>query len=762
MKILKSFVHCSTVLGGLSLCLQAGAQETTNKTSSDAALAEIVVTAQKKQERLLDVPVAVTVVDADTLTSQNLVRLSDFYNRLPGLQYAGGATGRVSQLSLRGITTGGNTSPTVAILMDDVPFGGTTNAGQPPIPDFDPATIDHLEVLRGPQGTLYGASSLGGLIKYVTRAPDTKDFSGRVEVSGSSVAHGKEGYSGRGSVNLPLVADRLGLSVSGLYREDPAYLDNIFPTATAEDVNIKKTKGGRAALLWRATDNLTVTLSGLVQKFDTENSDLAVTSGGIRVCPACQGARNTANTNFAPLYRDLTTLNVVPSVGEATFQLYSARAELDLTWAQLTSISAVGRSDNVLLNDVTAVFGGLLVPAYTAPAGSTVTISNADQTHKFSQEIRLGAARDSFNWMTGLFYTEDKASTDQSLFLADPTGSGIATPYVGSGPASYREYAGFGDVTYHATPQLDVQVGVRYAKNKQHSAADFTIAAPAQPFFGPTRVTSSDSDESALTWLFSPSFHFTPDLMGYLRVATGYRPGGPNVGTPPNVGATYDSDSVINYEVGFKGNVLPGRLTLDVALFQIDWKDIQLQDTDAVSQLTFLTNGSKARSRGVEASIRWAPWHQFSVDANSAYTDAVLTEDLPSLAGASGLSGKSGDRLPFSARFTASISAQQNFDLSSSVSAFFGASYTYVGERLSAFRTDSAAATRPRFAIPSYSLIDLRAGVDFDQGWQASLFVRNLSDKFGVITAQNRNGTNVPTAVFTQPRTYGLTLSRTF
>jgi outer membrane receptor protein involved in Fe transport len=251
-------------------------------------------------------------------------------------------------------------------------------------------------------------------------------------------------------------------------------------------------------------------------------------------------------------------------------------------------------------------------------------------------------------------------------------------------------------------------------------------------------------------------------MMAYVRIATGYRPGGPNVGTPPNIATTYDSDSVLNTEVGFKGNVIPGRLTVDAALFQIDWKDIQLQDTDAVSQLTFLTNGSKARSRGVEAAIRWVPWHQFSLDANAAYTDAVLTQDLPTLAGATGLSGRSGDRLPFSAKFAGSISAQQNFNLSGRMSAFVGASYTYVGDRRSAFKTDSPAATRPRFTLPSYSLVDLRAGFELDEVWQASLYVRNLADRFGVITAQNRNGTNVPTAVLTQPRTYGLTLSRTF
>src|SRR5262249_6917372 len=157
----------------------------------------------------------------------------------------------------------------------DVPFGGATNAGQPPIPDFDPATIDRLEVLRGPQGTLYGASSLGGLIKYVTRVPNTKELSGRLELGTNTVLGGTEGYSARGSVNVPLREDRSGLSVSGFYRDDPAYIDNIYPSATAHNVNTRKISGGRGALLLHPFDDLTITVSALGQKVTSRNSDLS-------------------------------------------------------------------------------------------------------------------------------------------------------------------------------------------------------------------------------------------------------------------------------------------------------------------------------------------------------------------------------------------------------------------------------------------------------------------------------------------------------
>jgi outer membrane receptor protein involved in Fe transport len=274
-------------------------------------------------------------------------------------------------------------------------------------------------------------------------------------------------------------------------------------------------------------------------------------------------------------------------------------------------------------------------------------------------------------------------------------------------------------------------------------------------------VTSAPSQEGSSTWLFTPSYHVTPDLLGYFRLATGYRPGGPNTGVP-NVNKTFGSDSVVNYELGLKGYVVPRQLSVDLSVFEIDWKDIQLQDTDAVSQLTFLTNGGKARSRGIETAVRWSAWTGFTLDGNATYTDAVLTEDLPAVAGATALSGRSGDRLPFTARFTGSVSAQQNFVLTDHWDAFVGATYTYVGERLSAFKTNSPAASRPRFSLPGYSLFDLRAGADYDKHWHLDLYARNLANKFGVIAATNRNGTAAPNAVFTQPRTFGLTAAYDF
>ena len=757
MKNVKHMISISAAVIALAASMPAVAQEA--QPATDAPAGDIIVTAQKRAERLIDVPVAISAISADTLTSQNINRLSEYFDRVPGLQYS---NQRVSGLALRGVTTGGATAPTVALLVDDIQFGGTTGTGQPPLPDFDASALSRVEVLRGPQGTLYGASSLGGLIKYVLKEPDTNKLSGRVELGGTTVAHGGTGYAVRGSVNIP-ISDWLAISASGFKREDAPYLDNANVAALkAREVNTRDVWGFRGAALIKPAANFRIVLSALRQKQDAMNSDLAITSGGVPVCVACTLAtsptRATAVTTFEPVYGDLT-INSLDSINRAKFQLYSARGELKLGGVTITSISAWSRADNVITSDVTNVFGGLLKAVYGLPTAPTVQIANADQTHKFSQELRLGGDMGtSFSWLAGGFYTVEHAATNQTLIA---TGSLTATPYIGTGPGTYREYAGFADLTWHATDKLDVQIGGRYAHNKQHNESTLNTSPQTAPVFG-SGTTIADSSDSAFTWLISPNYHFSRDIIAYVRIASGYRPGGPNIAAPPSVPKSFGSDRVVNYELGFKGKVIPGLLTLDAALFQIDWKNIQLQGTDSVSSLTFLANGGKARSRGLEFAANLTPWRGMTIDATLTFTDATLTQALPTLAGATGLKGLAGDRLPFSAKVAGNVNVQQTFALSDALEGTVGLTAIYLGDRAGTFVTDAANATRPRILLPEYTTVDIRAGLTYQRVWSVNLYTRNLFDKRGVAAADNRNGVNVPTALFIQPRTIGVTLARSF
>ena len=720
---------------------------------------DIVVTAQKRDQRLLDVPVAVTAVSTDDLVAQNRTSIADFYDRVPGLQYNGQ---RTSQLSLRGVTSGGASNPTVALLVDDVQFGSSTYLGNAMIPDFDPAVLDRIEVLRGPQGTLYGASSLGGLIKYVTKAPDPNKFSGRMEVGASKVADGGYGQSLRGSVNVPIIADKVALSVSGFLNEAPQWVDNLTANPAApgvlasairmSDTNKVKNWGGRAALLVKPVDALTLTFSAIRQRTDI--------AGGATYNVASLTDFTSVNTNAAvgprgaPISDRTTALNL--AVGNRDFRLYSARAELDLSFATLTSVSAWGQSRVSDASDTTNRFRFLLS---VYPTGQSISFANLSSLNKFSQELRLAGSGPVVDWLVGGFYTKEHADAPQVITAQGANGAFVATPYAGLNPSSYREIAGFADVTWHITNRFDLQVGGRYAANKQTYSAISNIDTPAQIFFGPSTVDVSGSSDHAFTWLVTPSFKIAPGIMAYARVATGYRPGGVNaiVSTIPK---SFGADRVTSYELGLKGRTSNRLLTYDIAAFQIDWKDIQLQNTDIISQFVFYTNGGKARSRGIEGQVQLKPWAGFTADANATFTDATLRATLPALAGSTPLLGVSGDRLPASAKVTASLSAQQDLTLSNHIDAFVGGSLAYVGERFGNF-TNTVGAGRPK--LPGYTTLDLRAGFSIDKRWQLTVYARNVTDERGLLTLDNAGGTQIyPQAVFIQPRTIGFSVSGAF
>jgi len=736
-----------------SLCSTAAEEAAA---TAEPVLEEVVVTAEKKSERAIDVPISITAVNTEDLANQDLEKLRDYYSRIPGLQYNGD---RTYDLSLRGITTGNGTSPTLAILEDDVQFGASTvsGLGNSHFPDFDPSMLERVEVLRGPQGTLYGASSLGGLIKFVTRQPNLQQFSGRVEAGFESTQGGDIGWTTRGSVNIPIVTDVVGLRVSAFKREDPAWLDNIDPRtgAFSKNVNTADTYGGHAALLVTPMEGLSISLSALEQKRSARFNSGNVT--GIQV--------NTDAAGY-PIYSSYinggpTNLSLGPTADVGDQQLYSARVEADLpAGMHLTSITAWGKSSGTNFQDVTSIFG-VLGKIYGAGYPS---LADSSVTEKFSQELRLSGKIGQLDWRGGAFYTREASNVDQVITFIGNSASVV--PYAGLNPATYKERAVFADFTYHFTPQFDLQAGVRWAKNEQLIGSSDVVDSQSIVFFGPSLTGANlTSNDRTVTWQVSPSYHFTADTMGYFRVATGYRPGGPNT-IVPNVPPTFGPDKVTNYELGLKGIVADRTISYDVALFDVEWKNIQLQDTDAVSQFTYTTNGGKARSRGIEAELSWQPYKGLTVAANATFLDAKLAEDVTALSGADALTGKAGDRLPGSARFTSNLSIQQDFPITGGLSGFVGGNWSFIGERQSTFQlfvpsaTDpTVSATAPRFSIPSYSLVDLQTGVIWN-GWRANLFLRNAFNKLGVVTADSRNGTSVTSVNFLQPRTVGLDVSK--
>jgi iron complex outermembrane receptor protein len=704
-----------------------------SENSDRPKLEEIIVTAQKRSERLQDVPVPVTALSADTLVNQNQLRLQDYYTSVPGLSMAAGDL-HGSLLAIRGVTTGGFTNPTVGITVDDVPYGSSSALGGygNEAPDIDPSELARVEVLRGPQGTLYGASSIGGLIKFVTVDPSTNGISGRLQAGTTSVQQGDEfGYSVRGSVNVPLSND-FAVRASGFTRREPGYIDN--PGLAIDDVNQIDVDGGRLSALWRPSQIFSLKLSALLQHTKTDGSSLVFRQPGLG---------------------DLQQ-NAVFGTGtsDKRFQAYSATLNVKLGRADFTSVSGYNINKATSLADLPALSGASQF--FFGVAGTAVP--EHYKTNKFTQEIRLsGPVGQKLDWLLGVFYTHEKSENFQDIIAVEPaTGAPAGTWLNSFWPTTYREYAAFTDVTFHVTDRFDLQVGGRESENEQSYSTVWTgpfvafLSVPS-PLINP----EVDTKENSFTYLVTPQFRVSPDLMLYARLASGYRPGGPNSTCLAfHIPCKYAPDKTQNYEIGIKGDVLNRMLSFDASLYYIDWKDIQLQLNDPTSGSSFFDNGSRAKSQGVELSIESRPLTGLTVTTWLAWNDAQLTEDFPATSAAYGFSG---DRLPYSSRFSGNFSLDQEFPLMNNVTGFVGGAVSYVGDRKGIITSRQV---QLRETFPAYAKVDLRAGAKYES-WAASIFVNNVADRRGLLSG-GLGTIYLDGFTYIQPRTFGLTVSRTF
>lgn len=720
----------------------AKAPRSTGTHRDDATtLTTVVVTANKRSERLQDVPMAVTALAGDQLDRESAQSFADYAAKVPGLNIISQGPGQ-TQLVLRGITSGANTAnATVGTYIDDTPYGSSTvyAAGSVLTPDIDPDDVERIEVLRGPQGTLYGSNTLGGLVKFVTTPPNSQLFSGRLQVGGSSVSGGDNGFDTHGMVNLPLVRDKLALRVNAYSRKDPGYIDNV---ATGQkDVNDANVRGGRAQLLWTPTDKVSLRLSALAQNLSGD----ALANGGVDVDPV----------TLKPLYGDLKQ-NRAAGTGQfgVRYRLYDASLNADFGWATLVSSSSYSTLDKSSNVDVTAAYGPILNPMLGLPNGG-YSIDNPMTLGKFTQELRLQSPEDqTLEWRLGVFYTREHTTNVQDVLSFDATtGEPIGLPFtlghIAVGPAAFTEWAGYGDVTWHAGSQFSLLLGARYTRDR----TTFTQTGNGV-LAGDSDFTITGSDNPT-TFLVNPSFKFNDDLMAYGRIASGFRPGGPNVGVPPGLGApaTFGPDKLVSYELGLKSSMLDKRMTVDVAGFYIDWSQIQL--TSFAGGFTFLGNGGKARSQGVEASWRYTPVAGLLLSANATWTDAELSADAPP-----GLYGSKGDRLPYVPKWNANLGVDYDFPLAGGWSGFVGGSYRFVGSRV----TDFAVVPGPRFEVPSYNGVDLRAGFYYDN-WAFKAYVKNLGDNRGIssLASETTDPLAAPFgAVYVTPRTVGVSASVSF
>jgi iron complex outermembrane recepter protein len=702
---------------------QSSAVATSPGSSAGAKLEEIVVTAQKREESLQSVPVPVSVINAQRLTDTGLTRLQDYFTSIPAVNLRPGIQS-IQVVSIRGITTGvGN--PVTGFVVDDAPFGSSTAiGGGTTAPDIDPADLERIEVLRGPQGTLYGASSMGGLIKFVTRDPSFEAPSGRLQVGVNGVKDSTDiGRSLRGSLNVPLT-DTLAVRASAFTRHDAGYVDNV---QTGEsDVNDIDAHGGRLSLLWQPSDAGSLRLNALAQRIESDGSPSIDTSlGG-------QRQSRLAGTGWY----------------DRNVQAYSAVATVHLGRADVVSITGYNVFTYEDSLDV-AFIGSLVNGARTNFGVGGAALLTGSETRKFTQELRLSAPLgQKFELLLGAFYAdEDSLFTDRRIAVDPATGAMAGQLALFRWPTTYEEKALFADLTFRATDRLDIQFGARQSAISPSFTEISTNVAG-----GVTVVPESVADADPFTYLVTPRFRLTPEVMLYARFASGFRSGSANINPGGVVPAKYAPDKTQNYEIGAKGDFFAGRLTLDASLYRIDWKDIQIGLLSPAS-LVYTANAGSARSQGVELSWAARALSALRVTGWVAWNDAELSEDFPTTSTAV---GRSGDRLPYSARFSGNLAIEQGFPAWSGVDGFAAASVSYLGERTGRFRP-----VAQRYIFPAFTQLDLRAGVRSD-AWTATVFVNNVTDERGQL--YGGLGENVPLGAFTfiQPRTFGLSLGRSF
>jgi outer membrane receptor protein involved in Fe transport len=690
----------------------------------------VTVTATRRREPARDVPVQVNALSAERLERAGAASLSDYVGGLPGVDVKTANGPGLGQVSIRGVTTGDQTIATVGVYVDDVAFGSSTAfaAGSTMALDMSLLDLNHIEVLRGPQGTLYGAGSMGGLLKYVTNEPDTYELSGKVSLGLSGIKGGGAGHVESGVVNVPLKEGLAALRVALFSDHQGGYIDAVGPAA-GRDINRGETTGGRVSLLVEPTSRLHLRLTALEQDIDRRGNDIVdydIATG-------------------RPTEGDLVRRLGIGEPYHVNIGLVSADIEYDMGWARVDSITSVqqektrNRQDTAFYDD-----------ALSGAVGEPVTDSRLDSTpgaRKHTQEFRLTSAPGTLEWLGGLYFDGEVGRNSQVLagtIVSSRTSVDLITD---EQPSTYKELAGYGDVTWNMAKAWSLTGGLRVARNRQiYGVVTNGVAV------------GGDSAETARTYLATLRYAIDPVSNVYFRAASGYRPGGPNPpafdagGNPiPGTPTSFKSDSLWSYELGYKGDLLDKRLSIETSIYDIEWKDIQ--QPVAVGSGTLIENAGHARVRGAELFTRYQATPALSVDASLSAIDAKLTQDAPAM-------GPAGSRLPNSARLSGTLGITGNFALARRT-AYAGASLRHVGERNAGF--DGSESSQPNFRMPGYTLVDAQGGITLGKV-DVGLYVRNVFDKRAILGADAALvafGSPLHATV-AQPRTIGATLSASF
>ncbi|WP_165793823.1 TonB-dependent receptor [Hyphococcus luteus] len=710
---------------GASADAQEGKAEGTGASDDDT----IIVTATRRAERLIDVPLAIQALSGDDLEKLGAVNFSDYARTLAGVSFIDAGAGR-SQVFIRGVTTGADigqgAEATVGVYFDEVPISEA--ASQPDLKLFD---IDRIEVLRGPQGTVYGSGSLGGTLRVMPRMPEFDDVSGAIQLTGSGTEKGGGNGEVSGWLNLPF-SDKAALRVVGFGVKNSGFLDDGYSGlgSSAEDnINDEKSYGGRAAFHVQPTEQIDIVLTGIYQKSKF-------------------GAYEQVTDEFPAL--------VIQQSSDQPFEdevkIANLKINYDFGFATLTSATSYFDRSRFFQNDIDYFTEALGIARVVSPLlyeGETI-----------SQEVRLASSGDGpFSWLIGGFYLD---RSDDFLQIINPLGvpassDPAANLFYLHRASDIEQLAGFIELGYDLTDRLNITAGVRVSDiDRANVTVNDGLLFQA--------AVSGDVSEQSTTPKVNVSYELADDALVYFQAAQGYRIGGVNPGLPPcdplagctiDVGPTYGSDSLWNYEVGTKFRAFDDALTVAAAIFYIDWKDIQLNVSRGDGFDGFL-NAGDATSKGAELETSFIANEHLTLGGQVTYTDASL-DDVPASIAAFALPGQ---RVPVTPKWSSAM----NFELSAPVfgngNAYLRGDLQYVGGRQSSLGPASS-------DLESYVLLGLRAGLEHGP-YSVAIFVDNLTDErteldrttvFGL-----RGGAplTLERTTINRPRTVGVTIGREF
>ncbi len=763
----------ATSLSFAAMATQAEAQTTEAASSADSG--EIIVTAQRRGESLQQVPISISALTQATMDRQGVRDIEDVVRLTPGLNFNRGGANQLTNISIRGIQSNGGAS-TTGIYLDDVAiqarrigYGG----GSPFLQVFD---LERVEVLRGPQGTLFGAGSQGGTIRYITPQPSLTTFSayGRAELS--STRYGEESYELGAAVGGPIVEDKLGFRVSGWFRRDGGWIDRVnYRNNTVIDKNSNDSDALvlRAALTLEPVEGVRITPSIYYQR---ERADDVSSYWSILSNPENGEFRNG---------------NVIASPRKDEFYIPSLNVAIDVSSSiSLVSVTSYLHRNQNIISDYTSQQRAILFRDPFPPLGAASASAFDNSQRTWAQELRLQSnnASQRFRWVIGAYYQRAKQSSTQNI--PDPTlddeflarngiplsvafgGQGLASgdrvyfqdPYLGID----EQFSGFGQADFDLTERLTVTAGLRVARTK----FDVTTTVGG-PFGGVGFTDSGSQSETPLTPKVGLQYRIDENSNLYASVAKGYRVGGYNprqlsicqaqlatLGLAGFNPTTYDSDTVWSYEVGSKNQFFDRRLTVNGSLFFIKWNNIQQFVTLNSCGGGFLANLGTAESKGFDLQASLRVTDGLTLGASAGYTHGEFKDTVyagPAIPGRSAVS--SGDRLQGNP-WRVAVNAEYRVQMGADDEIYLRGDYQYASAEPSNVPQTNAANglnfVPTYYGTPATHFVIARAGVTFGK-LDVSAFVDNLLDSSKSLERINQNNTVLVRYSTFRPRTIGLT-----